>query len=532
MQYLFEDYALDSNRRELRRAASLLDVEPRVFDVITHLIRHRDRVVSRDDLLAAAWNGRQISESALTTCINAARSALGDSGSAQRLIRTFPRKGFRFVGDVREEYAVPPGLDPQAGRSAITAVVTQASGEPSLCDKPSIAVLPFANPGGRPSEDYLGDGMTEDIITQLSRFSDLFVIAHNSSFQFKSKSIDVRQIGRELGVGYLLEGSVRRAGKRIRITAQLLNAVTGVHLWAESYDRQLTDVFAVQDEVARSIVAILAVHVRRAEAMLSLARPPATWQAYEYYLRAAETFTSFKSTFELADLNATRALLAHAISIDERYAHAHALLSDTHLLAWQVPLDRDYMNPAALDRAYQSAYAALRFDPNSSFAHAQVGAVLGYKRRFDDCIAEFEKAAMLNPNYADYRFARALVTAGEFSRAIHAAQLYKRSDPFYPPPAALWIGAAHYLLKRYSEALPHLREVVSRSPNFLAGHIWSAAIYAQLEMFQEARREIGEVTRIHPAFTLREARRMASVCRYQKDSEHYVEGLRMAGAPE
>src|SRR5262245_58467670 len=198
VRYLFEDCALDPNRRELWRQNSLVPIEPQVFDLLVHLIRHREQVLSRDDLIAAIWAGRVVSESALSTRINAARSAIGDTGEQQRLIKTFPRKGVRFVGVVREDTAAASG--------AVTASV------PVLPDKPSIAVLPFTNMSGDAEQDYFADGMAEEIITALSRCNWLFVIARNSSFTYKGKSVDVRQIGRELGVRYVMDGSVRRAG--------------------------------------------------------------------------------------------------------------------------------------------------------------------------------------------------------------------------------------------------------------------------------------------------------------------------------
>jgi TolB-like protein len=201
--YLFEDYALDTERRELRRGPALVAIEPKVFDLLVYVIENRQRVVSRDDLIAQVWDGRIVSESALARCVNGARSAIGDSGDAQRLIKTFQRKGVRFVGAVRDDQQ----------RSEVAAAVARAerpSATLALPDRPSIAVLPLDNLSGDKGEDYFSDGITEDIITELSRFSDLFVIARNSSFQYKGKAVDVRQVGRDLGVRYLLQGSIRR----------------------------------------------------------------------------------------------------------------------------------------------------------------------------------------------------------------------------------------------------------------------------------------------------------------------------------
>jgi TolB-like protein len=247
--FLFDNYALDTDRRELRHGTVAVPVEPQVFDLLAYLIENRGRVVSKDALVAAIWAGRIVSESALTTRINAARCAIGDSGAEQRLIKTLTRKGVRFVGDVREE-AKPATLAVGARATA----AQQSDPELLSADKPSIAVLPFVNLSGDVHHDYFSDGITEDIITDLSRFSELLIIARNSSFQYKNRAVDVRQVGRELGVRYVLEGSVRRSGDRIRITAQLIDAMTGAHRWAERYDRELHDVFAVQDEVARAVV--------------------------------------------------------------------------------------------------------------------------------------------------------------------------------------------------------------------------------------------------------------------------------------
>ena len=226
MRYLFEDYCLDTDRRELRLGGMQVHMEPQVFDLIEHLVRHREHVVSRDELIASVWGGRIVSESALSTRINAARAALGDSGEQQRLIKTIPRKGVRFVGEVREA-AAPAGAIPLA------------QPPPSLPEKPSIAVLPFANLSGDPGQDYFTDGIVEDIITGLSRMGWLFVIARNSSFTYKGRAVDVKQVGRELGVRYVLEGSLRKASDRVRITAQLIDAATGSHLSAERFDGNL-----------------------------------------------------------------------------------------------------------------------------------------------------------------------------------------------------------------------------------------------------------------------------------------------------
>ena len=526
MHYLFEDYALDTERRELRRSNAPVAVEPKVFDLLAYVIENRGRVVSRDDLIAHVWGGRIVSEAAIARCINGARSAIGDSGDAQRLIKTLQRKGLRFVGVVREEKAL--------SGSAAAAATGDEWPIPALPlpDRPSVAVLPLANLGGDKAEDYFSDGITEDIITEVSRFSELFVIARNSSFQYKGKVADVRQVGRELGVRYVLEGSIRRSGDRVRISVQLVDTMTGAPRWAERYDRQIEDVFAVQDEMARTIVAILAAHVNKAEVERTLSKPPAAWQAYDYYLRAGDMFPSYYSSFEPAVLYEARRLLEQSLAIDPNYARACARLSYTHFTAWVEPLDADYLKPTTLDRAHHLARKAVQLDPNLPEAHAALGLVLVRRREHDAGIAAFERAVALNPSFTDWRFAHALVLAGEPARALAAAGRHMRSDPFYAPLAPASLGLAHHMLKEYSQALPPLQECVARAPNLQIGHLWLAATYAQLRKVEQARAEAAEVLRVDPTWTSLGTGRRIYVFKRAEDAEHLFDGLRKAGLPE
>jgi adenylate cyclase len=521
MRYLFEDYALDTDRRELSRRGDLMRLEPQAFDLLEYLIRNRERVVSRDDLIGSIWSGRIVSDSAMTTRINAARCAIGDTGKAQRLIKTVPRKGLRFVGMVREEEA----------SGSLRADLSLQPSYPALPDKPSIAVLAFTNMTADPGQDYFSDGVTEDIITELSRFSDLLVIARNSSFQYKGASIDVRQVGRELGVRYVLEGSIRRAGNRVRISAQLVDAVTRAHRWAERYDRKLKDVFAVQDEVARTIVSVLAVHVNKAETERVLATAPATWQAYEHYLRAADTLVSYHSSLAKADLLEGRRSLNRALAIDPNYARAHAALSRTYVSLWAYRWDDDCPWSAALDRAHQSACEAVRLAPNLPATHVALGFALLWMRQHEAAIAEFEHATVLNPNLNDFVFGWTLVVAGEPARAIQTLETHMRLDPFYLPFAPWWLGSAYYMLGRYTDAVPHLLRAVSRAPNLALGHHWLAATYAQLGRLDEARAEATEGLRIQPWFTISQMP-FTRTCKRPEDGERLKYGLREAGYPE
>ena len=442
-------------------------------------------------------------------------------------LQTIPGQGYRFVGRVEHKYSVD-----QIAGTADTPRKFDAARLP-LPDKPSIAVVPFANLSSDPLQEYFSDGITDDIVTELSRFSELLVIASNSSFKLKGSAFDVRQVGTALGVNYVLEGSIRKIDDQVRITAKLVDAITGAHRWAERYDREMKDIFAVQDEVARTIASFLAAHVGKAEVERTLVRPPATWQAYDYYLQGRNAFfSSFLTTYRVADLYTARQHLLSALSIDQNYASAHAVLSNIHLCAYIHPLDDDYLNTAALERAHQIARKAVQLGPNLTVAHEHLGLVLSFMGRHKEAIAEFERATALNPNFSNLRFGLALVHAGESERAIGILGALMRLDPFYPAPAAGYFGLAYYMLKRYAQALPWLLECTSRAPNFRGGHVWLAANYAQLGQLNEARLEITEILRLDPTSTLDGKQRRLAPFQLLADAEHLFDGLRKAGMAE
>ena len=243
-----------------------------MLDLLVYLVQNRDRVVSKSDLIASVWEGRIVSESTLTSRINAARKAIGDSGEDQKLIRTITRKGFRFVGTVRAEATNQPTGDPDLSLP--------------LPDRPAMAVLPFVNMSGEAEQEYFSDGISEDLITALSKLRWFFVIARNSSFIYKGKSVYLNQVAAELGVRYVVEDSGRKSGDRVRITAQLNDVASGSHLWAERYDRELADVFAVQDEIIEPIVAAIEAQLCAAENFRAQRKPPDSMDAWDLVMRA------------------------------------------------------------------------------------------------------------------------------------------------------------------------------------------------------------------------------------------------------
>ena len=274
MRYRFDNHLLDTDRRELRRGDELLAVEPQVFDLLVFLLRNRDRVISKEELITSVWDGRIVSDSTLASRINAVRRTIGDNGQEQRVIRTAARRGFRFVAEVNETETVTNAATPDA-------LSQDKRGGPACHDKPSIAVLPFSNLSGDPDQEYFVDGVVEEIITSIARVNWLFVIARNSSFTYKGKAIDVKQVARELGVRYVLEGSMRKAGNRVRITGQLVDTSTGAHIWADHFDGALDDIFELQDRLASSVVGAIAPKLRQSEIERATRKPTQSVDAYD-----------------------------------------------------------------------------------------------------------------------------------------------------------------------------------------------------------------------------------------------------------
>lgn len=516
-QLSFGPFRLDLDQRRLSCGDVTVQVGSRALDILSVLASANGEVVTKDQLMSQVWHGLVVEENNIQVHISALRKALDRAGGGHTYVVTVPGRGYRLIGAQTRSSA--DGAPEQHRRL-------------KLPHKPSIAVLPFANLSGDPSQDYFSDGITRDIITELSRFSELFVIASNSSFHYKDKSPSIGQVGRELGVHYALEGTIRRVGNRVRITAQLVDATTGAHLWAERYDRELEDVFDVQDEVVRTIVAILAAHVRKAEIERSRAKPPGSLQAYDYFLQAADTNATFLSSFRGDDLYRTRRLLEQAIAADPNFGRAYALLADTHVAAWVHPLDGDLLNPSTLEVAHQFARKATQLDPNLPMAHGNLGQVLLWKRQHDASIAAFERAVALNPNDVDWRFSLALVYAGEPKRAIEVAETYMRLDPFHTPLAYGVLGFAHYMLKQYAQAVPLLRESVSRAPELRPSHVWLAATHARLGQREEAKAEVSEVLRLQPNYTIDGTARRVVSFKHAKDEVHFLDGLLKAGLPK
>ena len=474
----FGDHRLDVDRRELRRGGSAIELEPKVFDLLAFLVQHRDRVVSKDDLIRSVWNGRIVSDSAVTTRINAARRAIGDDGTAQRLIRTFTRKGVRFIGEVTEIPDPRPRalLEPGEGGPSV--------GRASIADKPSIAVLPFQNLSGDPAQDYFVDGMVEEIITELSRIRWLFVLARNSSFAYKGETVDVKQVGRDLGVDYVLEGSVRKAGDRVRITGQLIDAGTGAHLWADRFEGLLQDVFELQDKVASSVAGVIEPELQAAETARSARRPSPDLTAYDLYLRAYEMFLSSARRIPEA-----LGLLEQAITRDARYRPALALAA---LSCFALLRDSRSENPS-LDRTKGIDFARRALEGSADDPGVLVNAAVALAYFGEDIgamMALVDRALAINPNFArGWHIAGLLrVWAGEPDSALRYLEAALGLSPRARiGTSANLIGLAHLFARRFAEAVPHLILAIQDDPSFPSPYRILSACYAHLDRLDDAR---------------------------------------------
>jgi TolB-like protein/cytochrome c-type biogenesis protein CcmH/NrfG len=525
VQFSFSDHEIDTGRRELHRGSEPVAVEPQVFDLLVYLLLNRDRVVSKEDLIAAVWGGRIVSDSTLTSRINAARKAIGDSGDQQKLIRTIARKGLRFVGAV--------GVHPDAGQPDFTGAAPGAPDDDQdrsrstlpRTDRPAIAVLPFINMSGDPEQEYFSDGISEDIITALSKLRWFFVIARNSSFIYKGRAVHIRQIADEVGVGYVVEGSVRKGGDRVRITAQLNDVATGGHIWAERYDRNLADVFAVQDEITEAIVAAIEPQIYAAENFHAQRKPPNSMDAWDLVMRALSHYWRVTRQDNLV----AQALLEKATAIDPNYGQALGVLAASHTFSAHMGWT-DMATGAPL--AERAALAAILADSEDPWAHYALGCVYLYNRRFDDSLAEFELALRLNPNFslAQGYHGLALSYCGRWEEGIIAARRALRLSP-RDPYAAIYCGIAayaHYVGRDYDEAMRLAREGIRQRSDFVGAHrvlTAAAGMAAQPEIGGAA---LEELRRAQPNISLAWIAGKMPI-RQAAELQHYLEGFRRSG---
>ncbi|MCP3406732.1 winged helix-turn-helix domain-containing protein [Bradyrhizobium sp. CCGB01] len=519
MRFLFEDYALDTDRRELQRATDVIVVTPQVFDLLEYLIRNRERVVSKDDLINAVWKGRIVSDAALTTRLNAARSAIGDTGEKQHLIKTLPRKGFRFVGAVQE------------ARGPANETVGPVERTDDTAPRLSIVVLPFANLSDDRERDYFVDGITESLTTDLSRINGSFVIARNSAASYKGKAVDVRQVGRELNVRYVLEGSVQRSGKRLRMNVQLIDAKSGQHLWADRFEKPVVDLFDMQDEIVSRLANTLGAQLieaeaRRAERTLHPDAMDLYFQGRAWLMKG----------FSLECVTQARSFFERSLEFDPGNVEAMIGLAsvDTTIAASFTTDD----GPARLAAAEAMVNQALSIRPNYTSAHSARGWVQIFTNRAAQGIREFEHALALDSNranahaalgFAKFYMGRGAETEGH---VLEALRLSPRDVEAYQ--WTCYVGVAKLQLGSDVEAVSWLRRSTEANRNFPLAHVLLAAALGLTGTLDEARAAARTGLALNSGFTIRRlfvAQRSDNPI-FLAGLERVCEGLRLAGVPE
>jgi TolB-like protein/tetratricopeptide (TPR) repeat protein len=507
--YVFGDYSLAPERRELRRGTQLIVVEPRVFDLLEYLIRNRDQVVSKDDLIDAVWNGRIVSESALVSRMSAARDAVGDSGEEQRLIRTIARKGYRFVGEVLEE---EPLNAPHTAASVL-----------AVPNKPAVAVLPFENMSGDQEQDYFADGLTEDLTTALSLWRSFPVIARNSTHTYKGKSLDVREIGRELNARYVITGSVRRAANRVRVTAELIDSENGHHLWAERYNRDVADIFMLQDELSQQIAATVAPELDYSQLPAPRTSIPQSLDAWELVQRGyGQVFA-----FELGRIKRGREYFERAIEVDAGYARAYTGLAwSYHRELW---LDRPNSADELTGRLVDTAARAVSLDKFDAEAHTILAMACNWSLEIDRALLEAERAVELNPNSAAAHaiLGHVLVLVG---RPLEAIPRIERAVCLSPrdPRHGVWmstVGLAYLTARKYEDAAFWLARAIQRHRENPDAQIVLASSLGHLGRIEEAHIALDTYKRLLPNAQAT----LVWPHKHEVDSKHFRDGLRKAG---
>ncbi|MBX5106555.1 tetratricopeptide repeat protein [Rhizobium lentis] len=419
-------------------------------------------------------------------------------------------------------YSLQVGAAAQAKPAVTAGAVARAPA--ALPPELSIAVLPFVNMSGDAEQEYFADGISEDIITALSKLSQLFVIARNSSFTFKGRNVNVQEVGQSLNVRYVLEGSVRKSGNRVRITAQLIDATTGGHQWAERFDRDLSDIFAVQDDVTQQIVGALELKLGTGDQQRLATEQTQNLEAYDCFLRGREQMWRLTREQNIQ----SRHLLQRAIDLDPKFAPAHAFLAVAHGLAY---VNEWSESPSkSLEQATGSATQAVALDDRYPYAHWALGVISLYLRRLDEAIREAERAIALAPNLVEGHecLGNALHYAGRPNEALLCFERAMALNPYYPDIFLHFHAQAMFQLGRYEEAVVILKRRLVRNPVTDISRVLLAASYGHLGRFAEARGEWEEVFRINPDYSL-EHRRKVLPYKNPADFEHIVDGLRKAG---
>ena len=520
--FQFEEFRLDRQSRVLFRrdeagAFVPMAVGSRALDVLDVLLDRAGNLVLRDELMAAVWPATAVEDTNLNMQIAAIRRILDEARTGRSCIQTVPGRGYRF--------AVP------VTRVVADTSARQPSGAPRLPDKPSLAVMPFQSLSGDPEQEYFADGMVEEITTAIARLPWLFVIARNSSFTYKNKPVDVKQVARELGVRYVLEGSVRKAGQRVRITGQLIDATTGNHIWADRFDGALDDIFELQDRVAANVVGAIEPRLRQSEIERAARKPTASLDAYDFYLRAlAQVYRYTEESLAEAVV-----LLRKALAIDPSYAPAAASVGWCRALQWTqgwgALSDDDIAEGVRLAR---QALEAARDDPDTMAWAANT--LSFFAGEAAQAAAVLDRALALNPNAATTWICRGLLYAlrNQPEPAIEVLERASRLSPF--DPLGYWndcgLAFAHFAARRFEQAIEWADRALHDQPRVISAIRVKVAALAHLGRLGDASAELGQVLAIDPGLTIAKYRAFLGPATAPEVRDLLVTGLRLAGLPE
>lgn len=511
------DWLVEPGQGRVSRNGNTIKLEPKVMDLLVHLAQQPGQVVSREDLEQAVWAGTVVGYDALTTAIIKLRKALGDSSRKPWLIETVSKKGYRLIASVTVADHAPPDVASNAARAttsrrtlrgaalAVTALLALAafgfavdrlgSRAPAV---PSIAILPFTNLSSEREFEYFSDGITEDIITDLSKLSGIMVVARNSAFAYKDQPLSLKSVAEKLGVRYVLEGSVRRAGDDLRINVKLIDAGTGAHLWAERYHRKLQDIFSVQDDVRSNIVRALALNLTDDEKRTAARRYTHSVEAYDLLL---EGLSSYQRSNREDNVRA-RQLYLQAIKLDPRFARAHAAVALTHTEDSRYGWSADAA--ASMRKAVEFARGAVELDASIPQTHWALGYVYVFNRQYDEAVSAAERAIALDPNNADAYTTLAFgrVYQRRPTEAIPLVQKAMRLNPHYPSQYPSVLGRAYYYAGQHSKAVETLRHALEINPGRISPHLYLILSYVALGELEEARWEMQQLRTYVPGFSL------------------------------
>lgn len=499
------DWEVQPSSNRIRRGDTEVKLEPKVMALLAYLASRRNELVTREQLEREIWGRTVVSYDALTSSIIKLRKALGDDSRNPRFIETVSKKGYRLIAPVHPAHEPAPTADvPAPARSGnpprrnllVAGLVTvlimtgmlaiffrgdDSRPAPAALDRPSIVVLPFDNLGNDPAQAYLADGVTADITTSLSKLSGLYVIASSSVLSYRDASADPKQVADALRVRYVLEGNVRRIGNRLRVNAQLVDAATGFHLWAERYDRDMKDVLDVQDDITVKIVSALSVKLTETEMRRSAKRYTVNIEAYDEFLRGQALYV--RGTPE-ENLQA-RALFQQAIDRDPGFARAYGAMALSYVDEFRFGLGK---NPVALERALELAKRAVSLDDQLPQAYRALSYAHLHRREYQSSIDAIQRTIALDPNDTDGQASLALshMYDGDYETAVRLLRDVMRLNPHYPARYASALGHAYYFLGRHEDAVTTLRDAIERNASLLSSHVFYTAALSHLGRKDEA----------------------------------------------